>query len=82
MLSKSAITRLQTILIIDLIIVGSAAGGFFYLNSLPKPLIDSANVRISDLSINPSEAYIGTPILISFNVSNRADEVGICQVDQ
>ena len=81
MLSKSAITRLQTILIIDLIIVGSAAGGFFYLNSLPKPLIDSANVRISDLSINPSEAYIGTPILISFNVSNRADEVGICQVD-
>jgi len=72
MLSRSAIVKLKAILIIDLIIVGAAAGAYFYLqdqglvSGAPKP----AKFTLTDLIISPLEAYVGETIQISANVTN------------
>ncbi|MCX8152868.1 MAG: hypothetical protein N3E52_00350 [Candidatus Bathyarchaeota archaeon] len=78
MLSHSAITKLKTILIIDLIIVASAAGAYFYLQaegliaSPPKP----AEFVVTGLRITPSEVEIFEPVLVTVNVTNIGDEKG------
>ena len=78
MLSRSAITKLKTILLIDLLIVASAAGAYFYLQVAgfitgpSKP----AEFVVSDLKITPSEAEIFEPILVTVNVTNIGDEKG------
>ena len=72
MLSRSAVVKLKAILIIDLMIVGAAAGVYFYLQgqgvitSGAKP----ATFTIEDLSIDPPEAYVGEAVQISFNLTN------------
>ncbi len=72
MLSRSAMVKLKAILIIDIIIIGAAVGAFFYLqdqglvSAAPKP----ATFTLSDLTINPLEAYVGEPVQISVNVTN------------
>ena len=83
MLSRSAVVKLKAILIIDLIIVGAAAGVYFYfqgegiLGSTSKP----ATFIFSDLAINPSEAFTGEAVQISVNVTNIGDFEGNQTVD-
>jgi hypothetical protein len=77
--SRSALTKLKAILLIDLIIVIAAAGAYLYLQgegliaSAPKP----AEFSVTDLTINPAEAEIFESILIKVNVTNMGDEPGI-----
>jgi len=76
MRSKTALTKLQTILIIDIIIVASALTGIFYVNSLPKPEIAPADIRLTDFTIDQTEAYVGEPVTIILNITNRGVETG------
>jgi hypothetical protein len=79
MLSRSAITKLKAILVIDLIIVAAAAGIYLYFQEqglivgAPKP----AEFTVTDLTINPLEAEAGEPILISVNATNIGDIEGV-----
>lgn len=77
--SRSAITKLKAILVIDVVIVAVAAGVYFYLQDqglivgAPRP----AEFTVTDLTINPLEAEVGEPILISVNVTNIGDIDGV-----
>jgi len=71
----SAVTRLKIIFVIDLIIVALAVGGYYYVNSLTPPL-KKAEFQVTNLTIDPLEAEVGEPILISGNVTNVGDEEG------
>jgi hypothetical protein len=76
--SRSAITKLKAILVIDLLIVAAAAGIYFYFQDqglivgAPKP----AEFIVTDLTIAPLEAEVFEPILITVNVTNIGDEPG------
>jgi hypothetical protein len=83
MRKRFALTRLQAILIIDLLIVASAAGGYYYIQSQtestivptsppPKP----AEFQVSNLTLTPTEAEEGQPIIITVNVTNIGEESG------
>ena len=78
MLSRSAVVKLKAILIIDLMIVGAAAGVYFYLQnqgaltSAAKP----ATFTLTDLTVNPLEAYAGDAVQISVNLTNIGDLEG------
>jgi hypothetical protein len=78
MLSRSAVVKLKAILIIDLMIVGAAAGVYFYLQnqgiltSAAKP----ATFILTDLIVNPLEAYAGDAVQISVNLTNIGDLEG------
>ena len=78
MLSRSAIVKLKAVLIIDLIIIGAAAGAYFYLqdqglvSGAPKP----AKFTLTDLIISPLEAYVGETVQISVNVTNIGEVEG------
>ena len=78
MRSRSAITKLKAILVIDVLIVAVAAGIYFYLQAeglivgAPK----QAEFTIADLTVSPSEAEIFEPVRISVNVTNIGDEQG------
>ena len=78
MLSRSAIVKLKAILIIDLIIIGAAAGAYFYLqdqglvSGAPKP----AEFTLTDLIVSPLEAYVGETVQISVNVTNIGEVEG------
>jgi len=77
--SRSAMTKLKAILVIDVIIVAVAAGVYLYFQDqglivgAPKP----AEFTVTDLTINPLEAEVGEPILISVNVTNIGDIDGV-----
>jgi hypothetical protein len=70
--------KLKAILIIDIIIIGAAGGAYFYLqdqglvSGAPKP----ATFTLSDLTINPIEAYLGEQVQISVNVTNIGELEG------
>jgi hypothetical protein len=76
--SRSALTKLKAILIIDVLIVAAAAGVYFYLQAQglivgpPKP----AEFTVTDLKINPIEAEVFEPVLVTVNVTNIGDEQG------
>jgi hypothetical protein len=78
MLSRSATTKLKAILIIDVLIVAAAAGVYFYLQAQglivgpPKP----AEFTVTDLTINPLEAEVFEPVLVTVNVTNIGGEQG------
>lgn len=75
MFNRLAITKLKAILIIDLIIVAFAAGGYFYVQSTfggPR----AATFVSSDLLISPTEVEINQPVTISVNVTNIGAEAG------
>jgi hypothetical protein len=78
MLSHSAIVKLKAILVIDLIIVGAAAGVYFYLQDqgLMTGASKPAEFTLTDLTINPLEAYVGETVQISVNVTNIGDLEG------
>ena len=76
--SRNAVVKLKAILIIDLMIIGAAAGVYFYLQnqgvitSAAKP----ATFTLTDLTINPLEAYVGDAVQISVNLTNIGDLEG------
>ncbi len=78
MLSRSAVVKLKAILIIDLMIVGAAAGVYLYLQnqgiltSATKP----ATFVLTDLIVNPLEAFAGDAVQISVNLTNTGDLEG------
>jgi hypothetical protein len=76
MSSRKGIFRLQVILIIDLIVVASAAAGYFYVSSLPEPMLTSSQVQLMDLQAIPATALIGQDIAVSVNVTNIAGSGG------
>ena len=79
MKSRSAITKLKAILVIDVIIVSLLAGTYFYLQNeglivgAPK----EAEFTVADLRIAPLEAEVGDPISISVNATNIGDIEGV-----
>jgi len=76
--SRSALTKLKAILIIDVLIVSAAAGVYFYLQAqglIVGPL-KPAEFTVTDLTINPVEAEIFEPVLVTVNVTNIGDEQG------
>jgi len=78
MLSRLAITKLKAVLVIDVIIIALAAGSYLYLQNTgqlaaaPAP----AEFTVTDLAIQPFEAGLGEPVLISVNVTNVGEEEG------
>ena len=78
MKSRSAMTKLKAVLVIDILIVAVAAGVYFYLQAeglivgAPKP----AEFTLTELAINPPEAEIFEPVLVTVNVTNIGDEQG------
>jgi len=77
---SSAITKLKAIFVIDLIIVALAAGGYYYVQSLPPPL-KKAEFQVTNLTVDPVEAGVGQPIIISANVTNLGEEAGNYSMD-
>src|SRR5665647_1948139 len=78
MLSRSAMVKLKAILLIDVIIVGAAAGAFVFLTSQGMIVGASrpAKFTLKDLIIDPLEMYPGEAVLISVNVTNTGDLEG------
>ena len=81
MLSRSAITRLKVILVVDLIIVAFAAGGYYLVQTLSEPTPVPAGFSVYGLNISPDEAGAGEPITISVKVSNVGEEAGSYSVN-
>jgi hypothetical protein len=81
MKSRLALTKLQAILLIDIIIVAAAAGGFFYIQSLPAPILDSSQIQLTDLIINPEQTSTGQKVEVTFNVTNLASTAGTYLAD-
>jgi hypothetical protein len=76
MLSKSAITKLQTILLIDVIIIAAAAGAYIFVASQPAPILDLAQIQLTALSVSQIEVVIGQSVTISVNVTNIGTGTG------
>ena len=78
MVSNQAIGKLKAILIIDVLIVTAAAGVYFYLQAegllvgAPK----QAEFTLNNLTINPLEAEVFEPVLVTVNVTNIGDNKG------
>ena len=77
-MSSRAITKLKAILIIDILIVASAAGVYLYLQA--EGLIvtppQQAEFTITNLTVTPQEADIFEPVQITVNVTNIGGEQG------
>ena len=76
MLSNKAITKLQTILLIDIVIVAIAASGYFYVSSLPGPSLSLSQVQFVGLTVDPPQALLGQSVSVSVNVTNIGGETG------
>jgi hypothetical protein len=78
MLSRSAIVKLKAILVIDLIIMGSAAGAYFYLQGQGIIAVASkpAEFTLTNLTIDPLTVEAFEPVLITFNLTNVGDQQG------
>jgi hypothetical protein len=79
MVSRSAITKVEVLFIIDVIVVAIAVGSYLYLeNNGELAFVSSkpAEFTVTDLVIQPFEAGLGEPVLISANVTNIGDEEG------
>ena len=72
MLSHSAIVKLKAILIIDIIIIGAAAGAYLYLQNqgVIAAAAKPAKFTLTNLTINPPEANVTDAVEISVNVTN------------
>ena len=72
MLSRSAMSKLKAILMIDVLIVAIAAGIYLYLQNTGQLAAESQSTEftVTDLTINPLEAEIGESITISANLTN------------
>ncbi len=74
---KEAVSRLQTILMIDLVIVAAAAGALTYVQSLPPPQLTDEQVQIIGLQVSPSSVLQGQSVIATVNVTNTAGFRGI-----
>jgi hypothetical protein len=78
---RSATTKLQAPQIVDsiivaMIIVSLAIGGYnYHVQSLPPPL-KAAEFQVTNLTVDPLEAGVGQPITIAVNVTNVGEETG------
>ena len=81
MSTRSGFGTLQVILIIDLIIVASAAAGYFYVASLPAPALSSSQIQLTGLQVTPPTAQVGEPVKVSINVTNIGGELGTYSVN-
>ena len=77
-MSRSVVTKLKIFLLIDLIIVGIAAGAYFYFQdqSVITGAARPAEFVFTDLVVSPLETFVGRPIRISVNVTNIGDVEG------
>ena len=76
--SRSGLTKLKAILVIDFLIVAVAAGVYFYLQSEGLIIVGprEAEFIISDLEISPLEVEVFEPVVVAVNVTNIGDEQG------
>jgi hypothetical protein len=76
--SRLTATKLKAFLIIDLMVFSAATGVYFYLENqgLIVSGLKPATFTLSNLDINPSEAFPGEAILISLNTTNVGDLEG------
>jgi hypothetical protein len=84
MLSRKAVGKLKAILIIDLIIVAAAAGAYLYLlnqGEITSGATKPATFVLSDLVVNPQEAFVGEAIQVSVNVTNTGDVEGSVMIE-
>ncbi len=65
--SKSTLSTLKAILVIDLIIVAIASPSYLYVASMVP---DPASFEVTDLIIDQTQVQIGEPVQISVNVTN------------
>jgi len=72
LVSRSAKTKLKTILIIDILIVALATGIYLYLQNTGQLAAEAkeAEFSVTDLTISPLEAEIGETVTISVNITN------------
>lgn len=72
---QTAIGKVKAILLIDIIILSVATGMYLYLQESGQlgTQLSPAEFFLNDLKINPVEADVGEPILISANVTNIGD---------
>jgi len=71
--SKRAITKLETILLIALIVVAAFAGYLGYLVSRPPPPLTPEEFELSNLVISSSQVMEGGSLVISVNVTNTGE---------
>jgi hypothetical protein len=92
MRSKLAITKLQAILLIDIIVVASAGAGLYYLQSYaqtptlppgvspspsPSPIpLSPAQIQLMGLNVNPFSVVSGQPVQVTVNVTNIGGQSG------
>jgi len=80
MTAKSAITKLQALLIVNVVIVMLAAGAYLYIESIRETIrvssVRPAEFIISGLTIYPAEAEVDEPVSVSVNITNIGDEAG------
>ncbi len=76
--SRSGVTKLKAILVIDLIIVAAAAGTYLYLQNqgLVATAARDAEFVVSDLTITPAVAEEAEPVTITANITNIGDLEG------
>ncbi len=76
--SRSGLTKLKAILIIDILIVAVAAGVYFYLQAEGLIVVGpkKAEFIVSDLEISPLEVEVFEPVVVAVNVTNVGDEQG------
>ena len=75
MLSRTAIVKLKAVLIIDIIIIGAAAGTYLYLQNqgVIASTPGSAKFTLTDLTIEPQQVYAGNGVQISVNLTDVGD---------
>ena len=71
-----AVTKLQAILLIDLIIVALAASAYFYVDALPGDPLSAEQIQLVDLQTVPNSALVGQPVIVSVNATNKAGTEG------
>lgn len=71
--SRSALSTLKAMLVIDLIIVAIAAPSYLYVASMvPDPAI----FEVTDLILDQTQVQVGEPVQISVNVTNTGGTSG------
>jgi len=69
-------TRIVDLIIVAMIIIAFAIGGYNYYAVTLSPPLKEAEFQVTDLAINPAEAGVDQPIIISANVTNVGEEAG------
>jgi hypothetical protein len=75
-MSSRAISKLQTILLIDILIVSFAAAGYFYIASSPGTSLSPQSVQLTGLATDQN-VVIGQPLSASVNITNTSSEKGV-----